>query len=169
MNKYLMTAAVACLLGFSNSVLSDEPPTPEQEAFAIKVTDTLTERLFALLLNEFANTTPQNFKIGTAAISLVFDDSQSTFRLVGNLEPLGKTGRPQDVFEEEALALALQGQGTEGTHKVKGKYYFRRSIPLQNSHTSCAICHQNFASPPNDAWVGALMLRVPVEEGTKTK
>src|SRR5262245_43256301 len=102
MNKYLTTVALVCALpGLSSSVVADPPPAPEQDAVAVKVADALTERLFALLLNEFANTTPANSKVGTAAISLVFDDNQSSFRLVGDLAPLGKTGRPQDDFEEE--------------------------------------------------------------------
>ena len=101
MKRLLMLFAV-CALPFS--VVADPPgPTAEEEDFAREVTDTLQARVFALLLDEFASTTPENFEAGNAAISLVFNDAHRNFRLVGNLDPLGETGEPQDRFERKAL------------------------------------------------------------------
>ena len=44
----------------------------------------------------------------------------------------------------------------------RGRWYFRRSIPLSNFQPQCALCHPNFGGLPSTAWVGALMLRVPI-------
>ncbi|MDX1409151.1 MAG: DUF3365 domain-containing protein [Saprospiraceae bacterium] len=160
------TFIFACLLMLSPYVVqADNPPTAEEKAFAVNVADTLQERIFALLLNEFANTSAENFAAGEVAISLVFNDDNRNFRLVGTLEPLRSNDVPQDDFEVDALAEAMLGKSTEGVYKVNDRYYFRRSVPLNNFDPSCAICHQNYASPADNAYVGALMLQVPVVSG----
>jgi hypothetical protein len=160
------TFIIACLLMFlPYAVQADNPPTAEDKAFTINVADTLQGRIFALLLNEFANTSADNFEAGTVAISLVFDDNNQSLRLVGTLEPLRSNDAPQDKFEFDALKEAMLGNSTEGFYKANDKYYFRRSVPLKNFDNSCAICHQNYASPADNAYVGALMLKVPVISG----
>ena len=160
-------AAIVCALALAPFAgEAAEPPTADEKAFARQVADTLQERIFALLMNEFANTTADNFEAGNVAISLVFADDNPSFRLVGTLEPLRGNDTPQDAFEAEALPQAMAGKAVEGVYEVDGEHYFRRSIPLTNFDPSCAICHGNYASPPDDAPVGALMLRVPVIRDT---
>ncbi len=171
MKKMLMLGAsfAFALTGFSAPLAAadDPPPTPEEEAFAAQTADKLQDEVLALLTKEFENTTEDNFEAGNKALSLAFNDFHRYFRLVGDLEPLGETNEPQDVFETNALAGALNGLGVESLEVCNGKYYFRRSLALQNGDASCAICHSNFASPPDDAYVGALMLRVPVREPSR--
>ena len=56
------------------------------------------------------------------------------------------------------------GQAYTDVQKVQGKWYYRRSVPLSNFHSACAMCHTNFG-PVNPAqWVGALMIRVPMAD-----
>jgi hypothetical protein len=134
------------------------------------VKDTLRDRLMALLLNEFENTTPENFQAGNEAISLVFDDSNRSFRLVGDLAPLRKSDLPDDSWEKDALEAAKKGLGFgPDVRKVNGSYYVRESIALANFDPSCSICHQNFGPVNPKQYVGALMLRVPVHPDTTTQ
>ena len=44
------------------------------------------------------------------------------------------------------------------------RWYYRRSIPLSNFRAECALCHTNFPAGPTPDWVGAVMLRVPIEQ-----
>ena len=84
-------------------------------------------------------------------------------RLVGTLDPLGgRNDLPRDAFEKAALALALAGQAHTDVEPVGDTWYYRRSVPLNNSfHSACVLCHANFQG---DQWVGALMLRVPISD-----
>ncbi len=88
-------------------------------------------------------------------------------RLVGTNQPLRSNDVPQDMFESTALGLALQGQPYSAVEKDQGKWYLRRSVPLSNFHTACAMCHTNFGPVNTSQWVGALMLRVPVADPKK--
>jgi hypothetical protein len=45
---------------------------------------------------------------------------------------------------------------------VAGQWYLRRSLPLNNFHSACVLCHTNFPPNQGDQWVGALMQRVPI-------
>ena len=139
---------------------ADPFPSGPQIVEAKAVTTTLTNRLFALLLDEFASTTPANADIGSQAISLVFDNNFETYRLVGAIDVLDLDNLPKDDFEFDSLELALGGNGNESVEKIEGKYYFRRSIPLSNFDASCVLCHTAFGTE-NDP-VGALMLRTPI-------
>ena len=56
----------------------------------------------------------------------------------------------------------MKGEGYTDVQKVQGKWYYRRSVALSNFHAACAMCHPNFGPVNTDQWVGALMLRVPV-------
>lgn len=142
---------------------ADHPPTQTQIDFAMEAADLLQAELFAALLQEFSETTPQNVEQGKLAIGLVFDDRNEAMRLVGKIAPLGNGDRPQDEFERDSLALALTGVSNEAVEKVKGKYYFRRSIPLSNFSPACVMCHAAFGPTDPSQWVGALMLRVPAK------
>ena len=97
--------------------------------------------LFAALLQEFAETTPANVEEGKKSISLIFNDRNEDMRLVGVLQPLRANDVPQDSFETTALVRAMQGQNYTNVQKVQGKWYYRRSVPLSNFHTACAMCH----------------------------
>jgi hypothetical protein len=160
----------ACALMFAPCTSqADPPPTQSQIDFAMEVKNTLRDRLMALLLNEFENTTAENFEAGNEAISLVFDDNNRSFRLVGDVGPLRKNDLPNDSWEKDALEAARKGLGFgPDVRKVNGNYYIRESIALANFDPSCSICHQNFGPVNAKQYVGALMLRVPVRAGTTT-
>ena len=119
--------------------------------------------LFAALLQEFAETTPANVEEGKHSISLIFNDRNDDMRLVGELQPLRENDVPQDSFEQTALARAMQGADTTALQKVEGKWFYRRSVAISNFHPACSMCHANFGSVNPSQWVGALMLRVPVD------
>ena len=122
----------------------------------------MLQTLFAALLQEFAETTPDNVAEWKHSISLIFDDRNDSMRLVGEREPLRENDVPQDPFEVTALERAMQGQGYIAVEKANGKWAYRRSVPLSNFPTACSMCHANFGPVNATQWVGALMLRVPV-------
>lgn len=84
-------------------------------------------------------------------------------RLVGALQPLSDNDYPQDPFEEGALARAMSGQATTNVQKVEGEWVYRRSVALSNFDPACAMCHANFGPVNSSQWVGALMLKVPIQ------
>jgi hypothetical protein len=161
--------AVAGLVAFGS--VNNDPPTDAQKETAVQTADLLQAEVFAALLKEFGETKPENVEQGKQAISLIFHDANRDIRLIGNAQPLlgGNNNIPSDPFEQESLALALQGQPNQTVERHGNRWYYRRSIALSNSfHTSCALCHTNFTpqffeQTHNDGqWVGALTLRVPI-------
>ena len=113
-------------------------------------------------MQEFDETTPDNVEQGKLAISLVFDDSHTNFRLVGNVDPLSDNDYPRDGFEETALGLALQGQTYSAVEKVSGRWFYRSSTPVSNFDPSCSLCHTNFGPVDPSFYTGGLMLKVPI-------
>lgn len=160
-----LAVILSVTLSVVNPVVADSPPSQAEIDFATETADLLQAELFAALLQEFAETTPANVEHGKLAISLIFADDNTAFRLVGELAPLRDNDKPKGTFEKESLALALTGAGNEKVEKVSGKYYLRRSIPLSNFDPSCVMCHGNFGEPNAEQWVGALMLKVPTDPG----
>jgi hypothetical protein len=163
--------AVASLVAVGRAYNS--PPTEAQKEFAVQTADLLQNEVFAALLQEFGETTPENIEQGKQAVSLIFHDANRDIRLIGAFEPLlgGNNNIPSDPFERESLALALQGKPNTTFERHGNRWYYRRSIALSNAiHTSCALCHTNFTpqffeSTNNEGqWVGALTLRVPIEK-----
>jgi hypothetical protein len=140
-----------------------KPPSDEQVAFAQRTSDLLLATLFAALTQEFDETTPDNVKEGKRSISLVFNDGNEDMRLVGTFGPLRENDRPRDNFERVALERALTGQSYTAVGRDKGAWSYRRSVPLSNFRMECALCHTNFPPGPTPDWMGALMLRVPIE------
>jgi hypothetical protein len=133
--------------------------------WTIEFGDLLLATLFAALTQEFDETTPQNVEEGSLSIGLVFSDSHSNFRLVGTFDPLSENDRPQDTFERRALRLALDGgQHHTDVQRVDGAWFYRRSIPLSVFRAECAMCHTNFNGLDANDWVGALMLKVPINQ-----
>ena len=167
----VVLVAVACLAAFGR--VDNDPPTDQQKEFAIETANLLQKEVFAALLQEFGETTPENVEQGKQAVSLIFHDANRDIRLIGNFQPLlgGNNNIPSDPFEQESLALALQGKPNAGVERHGNRWYYRRSIALSNAmHTSYALCHANFTpqffeqtNNPGQ-WVGALTLRVPVKE-----
>jgi hypothetical protein len=102
--------AVAGLVAFGR--VNNDPPTDEEKDVAVKTANLLQAEVFATLLQEFGETTPENVEQGKQAISLVFHDSNRDMRLIGVFPPLlgGNNNIPSDPFERQSLALALQGQ-----------------------------------------------------------
>ena len=162
--------AVAALAAFAR--VNNDPPTAQEKEFAEQTADLLQNEVFAALLQEFGETTPENVEQGKRAVSLIFHDANRDIRLIGSFDPLlgGNNNVPSDDFERESLARALQGQPNTTVERHGNRWYYRRSIALSNSfHASCAMCHTNFTpqffeSTNNPGqWVGALTLRVPVK------
>ena len=149
----------------------DDMPSSAQIAAAQDVSALLANEVVAALFQEFNETTAANVEHGKQAISLIFNNRNKDIRLIGTFEPQGgANNRPSDSFENAALAAALTGQPQTGVEKVEGQWLLRRSIPLSNTfHANCVLCHTNFtpqffASTGNPGqWVGALMLRVPID------
>jgi hypothetical protein len=141
-----------------------EQPPAEAVAAAQRASDLMLNELFAALLQEFDETTPDNVPDGIRAISLVFDDANDNMRLVGNLQPLHQNDRPRDAFERAALEQALAGNPYTNVERDRGRWYYRRSVPLSNFRAECGLCHANFGPTNPNQLVGALMLRVPVED-----
>ena len=167
--KTLATASVG--LAITAGVWADTAPTDAQIAFAQQVSDLLRNELVAALFQEFNETTPANVEQGKQAISLIFNNRNKDIRLIGTFQPQGGANNlPSDSFENAALAAALTGQPQTAVEKVEGQWLFRRSIPLSNTfHPNCVLCHANFtpqffvSTGNTGQWVGALMLRVPID------
>jgi len=162
--------AVASLVAFGRP--DNPPPTDAEKLFAEQTADLLQKEVFAALLQEFGETTPENVEQGKQAVSLIFHDANRDIRLIGSFNPLlgGNNNIPSDPFEQESLALALQGKPNTTVERHGNRWYYRRSIALSNAmHTSCALCHTNFTpqffeqTNNPEQWVGALTLRVPVK------
>jgi hypothetical protein len=142
----------------------EHAPSQEDIDFAKKTTNLLFATLFAALTQEFDETVPENVEQGKVSIGLVFSDTHSNFRLVGKFGPLRQNDRPQDSFERRALQKALDnGELVEEVEKIDGDWFFRRSIPLSVFRAECVLCHSNFEGLGATDYVGALMLKVPVE------
>jgi hypothetical protein len=140
----------------------DDPPTADETAFAQRTSDLMTNTVVAALVQEIGETTPQNVEEGKLSIGLVFNDHNRDMRLVGTLDPLSRNDYPADRFERTALANAMVGQPFTAVERDDGQWFYRRSIPLSNFATQCSMCHPNFGPQNASQWVGALMLRIPI-------
>jgi hypothetical protein len=163
--------AAAGLVAFAR--VNNDPPTSEQKETAVQTANLLENEVFAALLQEFGETTPENVEQGKQAVSLIFHDANRDIRLIGGFNPLlgGNNNIPSDEFEQQSLALALKGKPNTTVERHGNRWYYRRSIALSNAiHTSCAVCHTNFTpqffqqTNNPDQWVGALTLRVPIKQ-----
>jgi len=142
---------------------SHDSPTAAEIEYARGASDLMTNTVVAALLQEINETTPQNAAQGSLSIGLVFNDHNRDMRLVGRLQPVSRNNYPADAFERRALDQAMSGVPTTAVEKDEGRWYYRRSIPLSNFQPQCAMCHSNFNGLSSSDWVGALMLRVPIE------
>jgi hypothetical protein len=167
LNRVLVVLVLLTFVGIAGFASSDTSPSPGEKDSAKKTSDLLHNELFAALIQEFNETTPANVEEGKRAISLIFNNSNRDIRLIGIVPPLlgGANDLPNDSFERRSLALALVGQPNTAFERVGDRWYYRRSDPLSNTfHQNCVLCHQSFANLPSGGqWVGALMMRVPVE------
>lgn len=163
--RIIALVVLLTVVGVAGFGRTDNSPTEEEKDFAERTSTLLHNELFAALLQEFGETTPDNVEEGKQAISLIFNNANRDIRLVGIYTPLlgGLNNLPSDSFERRSLALALQGQeNTSRADRVGNRWYYRRSVPLNSGmHPSCVVCHSNFG--PNQ-WVGALMTRVPIND-----
>ena len=160
----VLLAVVLVALVAAPIVYAAQPPSADQIAFAQRVSDLLLNEMFAALLQEFGETTPENVEEGKQAISLIFADHNRSIRLIGTIRPLlgGNNNLPSDQFEKEALSQALLGQAGTAVEQIDDRWYYRRSVPLSNFHPSCVMCHARFGPTNPEQWVGALVLRVPI-------
>jgi hypothetical protein len=157
-------AAGTCAIGLvAEAHHNHNYPTPAEIRFASETSDLMTNTVIAALLQEINETTPANVAQGNLSIGLIFNDKNKDMRLVGRLQPLSYNDYPQDEWERRALNSAMSGQAEAGIDRDEGRWYFRRSIPLSNFQPQCAMCHENFTGLPATAWVGALMLRIPID------
>ena len=154
-----------CVATLSTKLLAD-PAAPPAAAiqFAQRTSNLMLATLFAALTQEFDETTAANVAEGSTSIGLIFNDRNDDMRLVGTLDPLSANDLPADTFEQTALDRALTGMATTSVERVRGRWDYRRSIPLSNFRSECSLCHTNFTPGPTSDWVGALMLRVPVPD-----
>ena len=131
--------AVASLVAFAR--VNNDPPTDQQKEFAEQTADLLQKEVFAALLQEFGETTPENVEQGKQAVSLIFHDSNRDIRLIGVFPPLlgGNNNIPSDPFERQSLALALQGKPNMTVERVGNRWYYRRSIALSRSSTPSPV------------------------------
>jgi hypothetical protein len=166
----VVTAALVTALVVTPGAFADNPPSSDQIAFAQRVSGLMLNELVAALFTEFDETTPANVEEGKQAISLIFNDRNRDMRLIGTFVPLGGNNNlPSDGFEQTALARALEGQAHDAVERVNDRWFYRRSIALSNTfHANCVLCHANFTdkffrkTDNPGQWVGALMLRVPI-------
>jgi hypothetical protein len=168
----LIMALIAASGLAASKTYDDNPPSSGQLEFAQRTSDLLVNELVAALFKEFDETTPDNVEEGKQAISLIFNNANRDMRLIGTFNPLlgGNNDLPNDVFEQTALGLALQGQTHTSVERVNDRWYYRRSIALSNTlHQNCVLCHTNFTpqffrkTNNSGQWVGALTLRVPID------
>lgn len=170
-NRLVMMLGVAGIVGGTCAVgaiaeahrKDCDSPTEAEIEFARGTSDLMTNTVVAALLQEINETTPANVPQGNLSIGLIFNDHNRDMRLVGKLQPLSRNDYPADQFERRALDSAMTGVPTTSVERVDGRWYYRRAIPLSNFQPQCAMCHDNFNGLSSSAWVGALMLRVPVE------
>jgi hypothetical protein len=157
---------IAIFVATLSTKLLADPAAPPAAAvqFAQRTSDLMLATLFAALTQEFDETTAANVAEGSTSIGLIFNDRNDDMRLVGTLDPLSDNDLPADAFEDAALARALTGTATTSVERVRGRWYYRRSIPLSNFRSECSLCHTNFPIGPTSDWVGALMLRVPIQD-----
>jgi hypothetical protein len=141
----------------------DDDPTDAEIAFASGTSDLMVNTVVAALVQEIGETTPANAAQGSQSISLVFNDHNHDMRLVGSLDPLRRNDYPEDSFERDALAKAMVGTPFTKVERVDGQWTYRRSVPLSNFAAQCQMCHSNFAALSSSDWVGALMLRIPID------
>ena|SRR6516164_6265098 len=157
-----VAGVIAAAVVLNTTAYADDRPASSAVTSAQKTSDLMLATLFAALGQEFAETTPDNVELGKQSISLIFNDKNKDMRLVGVLNPIRASDIPQDGFEVAALAYAMQGQNFDNVQRVDGNWYYRRSVALSNFHTACVLCHTNFGPTNPQKWVGALMLRVPI-------
>lgn len=160
----IVAMASICALGVgAEAHRSDHAPTEAEVEVARQTSDLMTNTLVAALLQEINETTPANVAHGNLSISLIFNDYNRDMRLVGTMQPSSVNDYPADDFERGALSAALTGAPSTSVERVGGDWYYRRSIPLSNFQPQCAMCHANFSGLPSTTYVGALMLRVPID------
>lgn len=160
----LASIFAASLMTTDASAGKKKTPSAAAIAFAQETSDLMTNTVVAALLQEIGETTAGNVAQGNLSIGLVFDDANLNMRLVGDLDPLSDNDYPRDNFEEDALAQAMAGLAATSVETVSGKWYYRRSIPLSNFAPQCALCHDNFVGLASSEYVGALMLRIPIQQ-----
>jgi hypothetical protein len=158
-------AMVTSIAGADVNGIKNHPDSPTAGAiqFAHDTSDLMTNMVVTGLFQEINATTPANVAQGSLAIGLVFNDRNRDMRLVGALQPLSQNDIPSDEFEHHALELAISGIPATSVEKDAGRWFYRRSIPLSNSQPQCAMCHTNFSGLAATEWVGALMVRVPID------
>lgn len=139
-------------------------PSDEAIEFSRRTSDLMANTVFAALIQEIDETTPDNVGEGSLSIGLIFNDGNRDMRLVGTIDPLSGNDRPSGAFERGALTRAMTGLETTAVQRVSGRWYYRRSLPLSNFREQCAMCHAAFEGLEPTAWVGALMLRVPIAD-----
>jgi hypothetical protein len=160
---FIGIAAITLTIGAVAEAHHHDQPTDAEVAVAAGTSDLMVNTVVAALVQEIGETTPANAAQGSVSISLVFNDANHDMRLVGTLDPLHDNDRPEDAFEQSALAKAMTGTAATSVERVRGQWYYRRSVPLSNFAPQCQMCHSNFAALSSSDWVGALMLRVPID------
>ena len=170
--RVIALVVLLTVVGVASFAHVDNSPSNQERAAAETTGQLLHNELFAALIQEFNETTPENVENGKQAISLIFHNANRDIRLVGIAAPLqgGFNNLPSDSFERRSMVRALQGQETTSVERVGDRWYYRRSAPLSNTfHQNCVLCHTNFTNQfftqthNEGQWVGALTMRVPID------
>ena len=165
MRKSTVLPILCCVMIWPSLVLANGFPKEDDVKFAKDVANTLQARVLAALIDQFANTEPGNVDVGNEALSLLFNDQQNNYRLVGTLKPIGgKNSLPKDRFERRALNAAIDGQsvGPKVIRVGYRKYVVRQTVALANNDKSCSMCHVNYGPVDPNQYVGMLAINVPV-------
>jgi hypothetical protein len=140
----IVAFAAALGRGVMEGARQSGQPSDDEVQFAQTVADLLQAELFAALITEFNETTPDNMEHGKQAISLIFNDLNRDIWLVGTFVSLGgENNEPDGRFECEALKAALSGRGHTDVQKVKTPVLpSPRRIEQYVPHRVCALPHQ---------------------------
>jgi hypothetical protein len=155
---------IAGLVSLGGHPVQDSPAAADV-ALAERTADRLIATLVTAVVKETNETTAANVEEGNGSFNLLWADCNRDMRLVGRIDPLGSTNRPQGQFERDALDAALAGDAYSAVDFERGAYYFRSSVPLSNFAPQCALCHSAYAALPATDYVGAMMVRVPIGRG----
>jgi hypothetical protein len=167
-------ALTLALTGFVTSVTGrtaaqQGPPAPSAAAVADSrdVAATHRSRTLAALLQEFGDTTPENARINSRAISNLFFDGNPLMRLVssGDFAPIQASARASTRFEADAIAAFKAGDSFfSRLDRVGPRWLWCEAVALNNGAllqgsgldpNVCQTCHPTFPTD-NAVLVGSL-------------
>ena len=167
--RFYALVAVFAVLFASSVVLAQQqrsrPPSDEAIAFAQRTSDLLLATLFAALTQEFDETTTENVeegegcRLGWCSVTRTPTSGSSA----SSARCARTTGRKTSSSGARSGRRWRNGELVEEVQRVDGDWFYRRSIPLSVFRAECVLCHTNFSGLGATDFVGALMLKVPID------